>query len=481
VTLVSLTKEKDIKISFDEIFNQSELSIMNIFMLHKKRNFANIGEKIAETLDYVFRYSPDIAINYLEIKFKIVNEGTNYSEEEFTKNILDKIFTESTISVINDYVESHYNISLDEKTKQTENVNEELQFTDCHAKIILKVSMAMRVVIPLITDYLAEIDLRKSENLFLSIFGGLFTIFGEKDIDVLSKLHKLIYSRIISTEYSDKIIWNYLRNINIDPHSLTRSFFKKIIVNIIPKLEDDRNIISFLHVVLKNLIKFQFTVNFPISYKPLNLNQTDSEGLSEFDKLEINMVRLDEGTIVIKRSSIAESIQFLKKKLGVSLREGELEYYKERILINKIQTNLMFLFYAQYVGAYNNSLNCNFDEYITLCIMMKKWLDKNNFPVLSKYITAVPDKYMERSTINKKRFIQQLIGSKKYERLFNEKYKFIIPNLIDSGTLIKLIATLKTNKFYHIPDFESKDDALCIIDERIEAISDEILSFIEKI
>jgi hypothetical protein len=481
-----LVEEKDggkiISIAFDEIFGQ-DISHLNDFSLAIKRNFVNASEQIVEALNYLFDNSSEIAAGYLQIQHFMRKYKKDYTQEEFENDIHEQVFTQEVVDVISNYVEESYTVNLDEETRKARNANEELQFTDHHAKIILKVSMASKAVIPLITEYLSYRDEKKNEDLFFVIFSKLYHIFEGEDVDIMNKIFKLIDSRIIATRYSDKIIWSYLKNLSLDSNVLTRQFYRKVIINIVPKLMNNTNIVSYLHVVLKNLIKYQFTINFPISYKPLNLNQTDSEGLSDFDKLEVNMIRIDEGINIINKLTIKREIRNLMKKFNIVVSKEEFEYYKEKIVINKLQTNLLFLFFSKYMGSYNNNYNANFDEYIMMCIIMRRWLKENNFPVLYKYITAQPEKYIERKSINKKQFLGKLMSSRKYKNLLNGKYGFVIQNLVDSGVIIKIIATLKTNKFYNVPDYEEHllgytEEPL---DEKIEDISDEFLSLIERV
>jgi hypothetical protein len=473
---------KVVYVHFEDIFNQDITSI-NEFSLSKKRNFVNICDTIVEAMEINFEENENIAMSYAELSCKI--KGDEYYEQiDFIEDIKNKLIDEDTKERINNYVESTYDIDLDKQTVNSKNVNEELEFTDNHAKIILKTSMAMKIIIPLVTDYINKYQIDKMDNLFFDIFSDLFQKFSTEDVDILNKIFKFIHARITLTKYSDKIIWSYLKNLSLDSDIITRQFHKKIIVNIIPKMENNRSIVSYLHAVLKNLIKYQFTVNFPINYKPLNLNQTNSEGLTDFDKIEVSMVRSDESMNIIIKQAIKYEINKLVKENNIRITKKEFEFYSKNIVINKLQTVLLFLLFSKNLGSYRNLYFCNYDQYIILCIIAKKILEKKGLKIISKYITAKPERYLERKTINKKEFIDKLINSKKYERIFKIKYKYVIANLIDSAIIMKYIATMKTNKFYDLDYNESLKDeetTKVLIDEKIESISDEFLDFIEMV
>jgi hypothetical protein len=482
---VGLASVKDenrvLVIHFDKIFNQ-DISHFNDFLLSKKRNFVNISVMIAETINVLLKKCNNLSINYLALKYKIITDKDIFNEKEFIESLFKTVLTEEVILLINNEIESTYTISLDEETKRTKNANEELQFTDIHAKITLKTSMAMKLVIPIISEYLNQNNIKENETLFMEIFLKIFKLFNIEGIDILNKIFKLINSRVISTRYSDKVMWSYLKNMGVNIDTLTRSFYRKIIINIVPKLRDNTNIVKFLHVVLKNFIKFQFTVNFPLSYKSINLNQTDSEGLSDFDKMEINMARLDEGNSIINKLTISSTIKRFLNSFQIS--NNEFNYYKENIVINKLQTNLLSLFFARHMGSYNTIRNCSFDEYVLLCIIMKKWLKQNGYNIIDKFILSKPERYVEKKSINKKDFLNKLISSKKYNNILNNKYGFTIQTIVDSGAIMQNIATLKTNKFYSLPDFIEDivdENEGILIDEKIENISDEFLNFVEMI
>ena len=475
------TKGRTICIRFDEIFDQN-IAHMNEFNLSKRRNFMNTADLIVEDLKYVLPRSHRLAMDILGVKFKIIST-IEYPEDEFVEDVITKCITDETISIIQGYVNDNYDIELDKESSKAKNVNEEFQFTDHHAKIILQVGVAQRITIPLITDYIYNFNVINNDNLIFKIFYRILEIFQGEEIDLYNKILRMVESRLAATRYSDKVMWSYLENLSQDHNIMARDFSKKMITNIISKLELNRSPVSFLHSVINNLIRYKFTENFPVSYKPLNLNQTDSDGLSNFDKLEVNMTRSDEGIAIINKLTIRNEIKRLMESFGVRITKSELEYYKQNIVINKIQNNILFLFFAKYIGGYNNLNSCNLTEYVILCIILRKWLEQNGLSTLSKYITAVPEKYLERKAINKKQFLKKLFDSRKYNALLNSKYKFVIQNIVDSGVIIENIATLMASKFYHLPSYEEylAGAEKVEINERIETITDEYLDFLTLI
>lgn len=482
---------KTILIPFDKIFGNKDLEPISLFPINKKRNFIPITSEICIIINYVFKNKDEeIILDYMKLKTKIMvkkQKEKEYLEENFINDITVLLIKEAVIKYIDKYIEDSYTIELDKITSNNRTtINKELQFTDDHAKVTLKASMLMKYVIPIITTYISFHPVKSVDDLLYNIFSSFFKYFKSGEINILNKIFKLIESRITATRYSDQVIWSYLKNVSITNDNLTRIFNKKIISNVIPKIQNNKNVISFLHVVIKNLIMYQFTYNFAISYKPLNLNKTDSEGLSDFDKLEINMVRADESYDIINSLTIEKEIKFLLKKYDLKIGKSELEYYKSTIYVNKVQTNFLFLFFSKYTRNYRLLYNCNYTIYVKLLILFKKWLEKYGFVTLAKYITAVPEKITEKKTFNKRQILAKVLDFNKYEHLLKKKYPYIQDIIIGKSIIIKLIINLKYNKFFEIPTYAEykKDSTLekkLLSNVSDEVIINEVLNFCEVI
>jgi hypothetical protein len=468
---------KIIAIDFSTPFKH-DLEHLHEFSLAPKRNFANIADSIKEILGYVIGRSESVLYGFLHLQNRLQDEDVILSEEEVADLVMSEIVNDDARAIIDEHIESTYSVNLDEMTKTTKKVNEELQFTDMHARIILKASMAMRLSIPALTQYLHVYQLGKSENLFFNVFSRIMDAFTPEGYDAKAKIMKLTGSILSSTRYSDKVLWAYLKNMALDIQTLHREFFKKLLVNVLPKLKVDQNVVPYLHVTIKNQIDFLFRSKFAVSYKSVNMMESDSEGLTEFDKFESQMAMVDEGMSVISKDSISEEIENTARAIGTTLTVQELEYFRERIVINKTQTNLVFTFFSKFVGDYFDLYNCSKDEYVALCVLTRKWLQKNGYRYLWQYVTGIPDELRERKTINKKEFMDRLLSSRQYKSLFDQQYKHTVSNIVDSGVILKTIATLKANKFYNIPDMEEGSDVMAEIDPKIEDLSAEFLNFV---
>jgi hypothetical protein len=401
-------------------------------------------------------------------------------DEAFVNAVMTEIMCPWTVEVLSDHVESTYSLDLNAKTVEAKRVNSELQFTDEHAKIILKTSLGIRLVIPVLTQWMYIQGQRRNENLLFDVYSRIFDLFSPEGIDAKTKIFKLTESNIYSTRYSDRVIWTYLKNLGLLDTVVARRVYKRLIIDVLPKIDPGQNVIKYLISVIRYQVKYQFRQDFPISFKPVDMMKTDSDGMTEFDKIENSLLRVDEGKAILNRLAIKDEIKRIKKAMGFDIDREELEYYHQSIKVNRLQTNLVFLFFARHVQSYHNLYNITRREYVLLCVLMKKWLEVNGYELLPQVVVAVPQGITERKTINRKEFLLKLTESKSFKRIHEKKYKHSVQNLVDSNIIMKIMATIKGNTLYVTPDFgETIPDEPQEIDVNLEQLASEVLSLVE--
>jgi len=478
---------KFVIIEFDKIFNEDGISHMNDFSL-KKRSYYTINDLITNSIKNVFNNCQEKAIlPYLQIAYKIKNLEQEYTKEEMINDIVTVVNNKTVKKFVNGFIDSNYVEELDEQTeetKKTKKINQELQFTDEHVKILLKAAESIRLSIPLITEFCEKRKHEVNDTLY-DAFEAIIRLYQGK-IEMKNKIHRFVYSRVVSTQYSDKTIWNLLTNKSKDVNVITIEFLKDIVIGILPKTVSERNIINLFHVVIKRKITFEFSKNHKITFKPVNLNQVDREGLTMFDKWEASMSKRDESKIIINQLSIQYQIENIQNELKIRISQEEFAYYKNHIHINKFQTNLVFSFFAKYMGSYSNLYNCNRDEYIYLVILLYKWLKMNGYSCLAEYIIALPDRLNEkRMTTKNSKLFEKITESRTYKDLIRNKYSYISQNIIQSKIIIKLVGNISVSKYNYLVPFEEfnpneeyePEEIIC----RVDDLADEVLNFIKLI
>jgi hypothetical protein len=358
-----------------------------------------------------------------------------YSYMEFYKDI-ERLFLENEelIQAISDIVDKEYTLELDEDSNGKK-INVELQVTDELNKVYLKSSIMMRLLIPLMCDYNSDDDTK--ESLIYDIFTEIIKRFDNNSTSALNKLYKIIYSRVYQTKYSDVVIWTYLKNMSVDLQIIIKKYYKVVIKNIFPKIKHDTSVISYLDVVIKQKLKFLFTYKYPISYKPLRAETTDDEELSEQEKMEINLLRNDQGVSIINEMSIMQEIARIKKKYNVT-NEVINKFINGRQL-NSIQIYLIKIYYS-------NKFRINSDkrDIFYLLYGMMKDLEEMNFNVIPKILRCSIAQNVRKMN-NRKKLVEKIINSEKYTYLLRNYLP--ITNILDKNNVILSLMTIKNSKF----------------------------------
>lgn len=446
-------------IAFDKIFNQKGIEVYDDFNLKSKRNFKNIANEILLSYQELFLDEKEnfksegllvVLYNILDAKYKLMLGSVSY--DDFLK-MIDKITDSEDYLLtkeISKHVEANYALNLDEITKQTienkKRVNQELQFTDSHAKALLKISYLYRLMIPIVSEYFtfnkdnfakteADTNLDDYEDLMLedanaNVFAYLFEKFAE-DADALrNKLYKLVYSRVARTAYSDKRFWSAAKNVAITKDSVTLEIYRKLLTNAIPKLslDADKNIISFFQSVTNNQIDFLFQNKFKHRYQPIGGQNyerySDSDDdVSEYERLEILMLRKDEGIHKLRMLNIKKTLNDLPRKLEVEVTDQEIIQLTKTLQRHQVQERILSMFSMKYFKDKQALKFLSFFEYCKLLLICKKYLIKHKFIIIPMILTANCERHRERTTISGKKVRPLIENSKKYDTLFETKYQ----------------------------------------------------------
>jgi hypothetical protein len=501
--LIVSVSDLGIDIAFDKYFGKRYTGgkKFNTFSLTKKKTYKNISDRIAESIEFIGNNHELFVYNYHKIKCAIVgildlDSFINDSEDEQENPevtlkqfylALDKLIDDDVVDLIDELVEGVY---VEQEHDTTKVRNPELEFKSKHTKIICKLSFAMKLCIPLLLDFC---DLRynlikdeaKSENpvnnFIFNYFIRLMGRFSPKGIDIENKIFKLVESRVIQTNYSDKIMWNYLKNTGLTPEIVIRVQYKKLIYDIVPKLHHDREIISFLHTTLKNQIQYMFTQKFPFRFNPINTIDVDSEdGTNPFEKIE-QAYQHDEGLGIINAKNIESIIKKYTRELNYNPTKEEVVHYNEHIVINDLQRKILGSLFQRELGRREVINYASRYQYIKLLLLAEKILLQQELHAISDYLMGTPVEadIIMKETLTGKRFTFELMGSKSIQRI-HKKFEFVSQRLADGNLIVKFIATMDRNKFKKIQHFgeEAEEELLSY---SINNIADEVIRFIHFI
>jgi hypothetical protein len=333
----------------------------------------------------------------------------------------------------------------------------------------------------------------QTDDVFLDCFEQCFIAASEDEdqcFKIIDKLFKFVDSRIKGTRYSDKTMWNLLKTKSIDPLTLSNKVFRKTILDIIPKLNHNKKVVSYLHASNKNMISYQFKDKFLVKFSPINLNEvsdTKNDRLTNYERLEFFLSRTDESESLLNEVALRDLIEAIVRSNKFGITSEELRYYKENISMNPLQSNLLFLFFAHKVGRYQTLYNLKYGEYVLLLIYFKKWLEANGYVLLSKWVTCSFPQSLDdnKRIVNTKEFVNGLFESEILNYIYDKKYKCVAESLQRSNIIARMITTIFSNTSEYLPSFEEfindvdTDEIKKPNSYKISVITDEVLRLIQ--
>ena len=187
--------ERDGKIficHFDKITGIEKYSALNNFII-KKESYKNQLDCIVQYINFfmnVYDTDNELAIAYLKLKYEI-DKQRHFNKDNMDaliEFIYDVIFTPTMVEKIRNMVFDNYlddieNTSDDNKKKYKKNEKkhlESLEFTNMHIKVLLRISMGIKIISPVLFHYVAKnnIKLTKDSDVIFRFFYPLFGIFG---------------------------------------------------------------------------------------------------------------------------------------------------------------------------------------------------------------------------------------------------------------------------------------------------------------
>jgi hypothetical protein len=530
------------------------------FPMSRKRNYLNNAARSADSLRLLLA-DEQFALGLLHLRFGMTREEGEdgcVTEADLPAKLAD-LFDKHIVKLISANAAAAYEgagIDIDKST----NRNEELQFTNRHAILILAWSSACAAAVPVITALLDARDVppKETPNLIMNCFGALLRQFEPADnfapadlteerfyehasaadaeaydaaadallgggaalapdadlmdawrragpagrelaqrrlegraaadaTDVLAKIRKMVESRVLQTRYSDKVMWHYLQNVAVDPGIFIDKLFKKFIVDIIPKMQPDKSIIGITHTVIQHQIKYQFTAKFGMTFKPVRPDLMDTDGVSAMEHLETELVRRDEGQAVLADIAAIQAIRDAALQVGAPLGAAEVDHWAAQLKehgVNPWQHQIVTLYFLPRVRRVEYIRTRTLREYAQMLLVARRWAAQTDLPLIADYLgTRVVAGADGRRLLQRKKFVREFMDSIQYRELLGSSFELATQSIIDSGVVIDLISVVYSNSFQRLPELgrEPPAEGTERVDERIEAIAQEVLRFIAHV
>lgn len=467
---------KLIIIPFDKIFKQ-DIQAINTFII-KKESYVNQLDEITKYINYFIKfYDPEkeLLLSYLKLKYMIDNKEKKITIKAFIKMMYTILFTDTMKAKISKMVEENYYIDI--RSKKGIKYAAQMEFTNEHAKLMMKISMSMRIMVPVMLHYIYSNSLNKEISLY-TFYENLFYMYDE-NIDIYTKLWVTTDARVKKSYSKNKLMWTQREIMGQDPLIYMDQLLKgNIISDTMVKYRFNDSIISFNSVVIDKQLGY-FIIE-PYRHNMVELtNKKDTEGLSGLDKLEMNSAKIDESLIILTNINIKHTIKKIKKSFKIKTPKEELNFYKDHHQINKFQVQLVFYFYAKYFGGYRDLNLLTKDQYIRLLVLLKKRLQYQGFVFLPQILSGNIKKLNKR-TIQNAKFLNKIENSSVYQTLINEKFS-TLEEMGKSNMILNLLSTV-LNTVFSFVDYENPDKLGQEIEiNNPDILSDEFLNFLNQV
>ena len=452
----------------------------NKFILSTKKCYNSIAmrEHLFRYINYFCNYY-DTDNEYLSV---LVAMKSKIDRFEVSTYPIDVFFYDMERYIIYSNIANRVQQMVDDNYYQVLNYTNikspSLQYTNDHAKLLHKMSIIMDLCIPLLTNYayMHRLD-TKIDDYLLSFYDRILHM--DNSINIYSKLYDTAYTNVLANQKNNQGIWikQDIRSIDITTHS-TDSVMN-IILNIMPKYTFDKNIISFNYASIRKNTSYKITdISFEYSYVPISSSKRDNDSISDFDKFESNLIRMNEGLYLQNKINGQACMKNIEVQFG-PFDPLEIDLYMRNVLmtpdgnytINPFQKQLIFSMFYRWFKDTQSIHSINREEYVKLIIAAKKILRSKHMIILPYIISGKVEKLVSRKTINKK---EKLLveSSPSYPRIL-EKYKN--ENIIDN--ILSIIATIISSDF-SIVDMDPSINGKRLETVAINIIIEEVETFI---
>ena len=487
---------KLVVVPFDKIFNRESAEVLNVFNILKDSYVTKL-DMVTQYINYFIKFYDDdneLLLAYFKLKSLADDKSRQLSMPIYIQFVYNVLLSESMQNKIIKMTEDNYYLDITNKDK-SKKYNESLEFTTEHAKILMQISVAMKLMIPVMMHYINKLKydndkkgIKKKKNVKFSyprrifrFYRGLFEIFcGENgDIDMYNKLWISTCSRINVHHSGNKLTWEQRAIYGTTPSSQTQELFEeRIISETMFRYVFEKNIIAFNHVILRHQLNY-------FTYEEYTLNRIelssarDVNGLSGVDKLEMNAIKLDESVIILSDVNIKNTIKRIEKRMKYKVPKEELKYYMDHLDIDKFQVQLCQYFYAKMFGGYRDLAFLTKKQYLKLLILLKRRLRMQNMIYLPEILTANVAGRPNTRTIRNDKFLSKIESSDLYMDIINKKYS-VLKSVDKDEIIINTLSRLINTKF-SIVDFDNPEKLGELIEVNQDMLSDEYLSYVNQL
>lgn len=459
-----------------QYYNVPDKESLDYFIITKKsHNSPEMREHCTKYLNYFTKYydkDKELFSVYCQIKYLIDLEDDSYNKDAFFYDIDKYLLSYSMMYKIILMNRDNYTLSLNYKNK----TDPSLQYNNKHGSMMMKISLIMNILIPLIGHFAYKRKLPVN-TFILEVFDKIIYMYDE--VNLYNKLYETSNSNILRST-KEHPIWNKqdIRGKNTTTHTLDS--VNNIILNMIPKYLYNGNLVALNFASISKSIKYQITdIGYEFDFIPLSSSKRDEDNNSEFDKFESYLTKQDEALYLQNKVNCESTMKYLENIYG-PFSNDEIQFYINKLsrdgkeIINDFQKELIFNLFYKFFGDPMSIKAINSNDYVKLIIIAKKILQANNMVILPYLISSKINRLVSRKTINKKE-LSKLERSPYYVYIMN-KYK----SEKIKKKILSIIATMLSSEF-EIIDFNDEELDGKTAEVIPEIIAEEIFMYISLI
>ena len=198
--------------------DQAKITLLKSFAIDRKL-FYKKTDVICQYIDYYVEFFDDdkeLPLAILSLKKMIDSSTSSMTKIEFMKSLVRKLFSETSIKKnVYRLVEANYKLDVTIDTKTGREFNGPYDFTNDEAKILLAISVVMKFVIPIVTQYISTNTIYSDDELnilptdvFVEIVYRMGDYYGVLADKVLVKLYMFTETKIFKHAGLHKLLWN---------------------------------------------------------------------------------------------------------------------------------------------------------------------------------------------------------------------------------------------------------------------------------
>ena len=493
---IKLNLEKALPKSYSRIANRdSKFKDTLVTFSFDKRLFIHKTDLICRYNDYFVEFYDDdkeLPTAYMYLKNQIDSVDRALTITEFLTIVNRRFFRDTNIKQnIYRMVDDNYNIDVTVDAVSGRIFDGPFDFTNDEAKQLLAVSIFMKMIIPLASQYTLTTKLYTDDelkNILTDVFvevlykvGTRFNDDDEDDVDLmLKKLYKFTSDNISRHHNVHNPLWVQqaaLRGVTEHSHTDT-ILIKHLLGNNMFKFNFSDNIMSFLKSVVETQLRC--TIN-KIRYKvtPTMVDTVkDFNGLSEIDKLEQSMVKIDESQIIRCAKSLPDAIERFIRQVG-PITDEEIEYYLNNFDCTSVFHDMLIKnYFASTFGGFTELKSKSLEQYIQLLIIAKRLCEMNGTTQIQYLLSSVIKGRTSARLLQSANDINKLEADETYKKLVTEKYSTLMS--YNKNRIREILSFVLNNVFTYV---EYKDQELLgqeIVFDR-DIIGKELLEFIDNI